>query len=218
MANIVSLTDVKTHLRYPSPSQPSPDDTALQKFINAADDCIEYECNDILPSLHSEHYDGGDISIFLRHKPLLSVQNIEEGWGYINYELDFVEVNSPGPVFSMFAYSIENYETAEISRRTAGNVTRPFRAGDGNIFVQYRSGVEAIPGSVILGELELIVHWWQNSQLRAVTMAGANIGYDTVTGQAYSRDTETGVQNINIGVPYRILEMIKAHRRDPIIA
>lgn len=217
MANIVSLTDVRTHLRYPNPTQATADDAALQKFINAADDVIQYECDDILPNLHSEYYDGGDMSIHLRNIPLLNVENVEEGWGYVNYELDYQEVNSPPP-YSMFAYSIESYPNGEISRRTAGNVNIPFKAGDGNIFIQYRSGLEQIPGSIIVAELELIAHWWQNSQLRAVTMAGANLAYDTVTGQAYSRDTESGIQNMNIGVPYRILEMLKANRHRPFIA
>lgn len=218
MTNIVSLEQVKAHLRYPNPSQSSPDDAALQIFINAADDVIEFECDDILPKLFVEQYDGGDGTIFLWHRPILSVENVEEGWGWLNYELDFVEVNSPAPIFSMYAYSIDNYENAQISRRSAGNIIIPFRPGESNIQVTYRVGYEPIPGAIILGELELIAHWWQNSQLRGVTMAGANLGYDTVTGQLYSRDTESGNQNLNVGVPYRILELIKPHRHMPFIA
>lgn len=218
MTNIVSLQDVKTHLRYPNPSGSSPDDAAIQKFINAADECIEFECDEILPKLFSEQYDGGDCSVFLRHRPILSVQNVEEGWGWINYELDYVQVNSPAPSNSMYAYSIDNYEIAQISRRSAGNVLIPFRPGESNIQVQYRAGEGTIPGSIILAELELIAHWWQNSQLRGVTLAGANLGYDAVAGSIYSRDTESGNQNLNIGVPYRILEMIKPYRHMPFIA
>ena len=218
MANIVSLADVRAHLRYPNPAQPSSDDVALQKFIAAADEVIEYECGDILPHRFDEYYDGGDEEIYLRNKPLLSVENVEEGWGWINYELDYVEANSPGAIFSMFAYSIDGHEFAKITRRTAGNVVIPFRPGIDNIHVQYTTGYNAIPASVTLAELELVAHWWQNSQLRAVALAGANIAYDAVAGAAYTRDTESGTQNLNIGVPYRILEMLKAHRRGPIIA
>ena len=220
MQNIVSLADVKAHLRYPTAeiTGPSDDDAALQKFINAADEVIEFECDDILQHEHDEYYDGGDCEIFLRHKPLLTVQNVEEGWGYINYELDYVESNSPGPVFSMFAYSVDGHEFGKITRRTAGNVVIPFRAGTDNIRVQYVSGEAHIPANVILAELELVAHFWQNSQLRAMTVAGANLAYDAVTGAAYSRDTESGVQNINIGVPMRILELMKSHRHSPIIA
>ena len=218
MTNIVQLSDVRRHLRFPNPDQPNSEDESLQWFINAADEVIEFECDDILPKLLSEHYDGGDYIIHTRHVPILEVLNVEEGWGWINYELDFVDVNSPAPTTSMFAYSIENTEEGQISRRSAGNVQIPFIPGTGNIFIQYKAGEATVPGNVFLAELELIAHWYQNSQLRAVAMAGTNVGYDTVAGQIYSRDTESGVQNINIGVPYRILEMLKAHRHRPIIA
>lgn len=217
--NIVTLAQVKTHLRYPSNLiASSPDDTALQWFINAADQVIEFECDDILLHRYDEHYDGGDPEIHLRHLPLLSVQNVEEGWGYINFELDYVEVNAPGPVFSMFAYSIDSHQNAVISRRSAGNVTIPFRPGNSNIHIEYTTGQNSVPSVIFLAELELIAHWWQNSQYRATTIGGTNVGYDAVSGQVYTRDTETGVQNINIGVPYRILEMLKAFRHRPIIA
>jgi hypothetical protein len=218
VANIVSLQEVKEHLRYPNPSAPTSDDSNLQRFITAADECIEFECDEILPRLFEETYDGGRTKIFLRHRPVLEVLNIEEGWGWINFELDFVDVNSPAQVNSVYAYSIDNAQTGEITRRSAGNVVLPFVRGDNNIAVTYRAGESVIPGTLILAELELIAHWWQNSQLRGVTMAGANIGYDAVAGSIYSRDTESGNQNLNIGVPYRILEMIKGHRRMPIIA
>lgn len=218
MANIVTLADVKTHLRYPNPSQASSDDAAIQWFIAAADEVIEFECEDVLPHRHTELHNGGDTTVFMYHRPILSVENVEEGWGWINYELDFVEVNAPGPVFSMFAYSIDNYENGQISRRSAGNVVIPFRPGQGNVKVDYTSGEQTVPPVVFLAELELVAHWWQNSQLRAVALAGTNVAYDAVAGSVYTRDTETGDQNLNIGVPYRILEMLKSRRHMPFIA
>lgn len=218
MANIVTLAQAKAWLRYTDPTQPSSDDAALQIVVNAADEVLEYECSDVLAHRYDEMYDGGNFVINLRHIPLLSIQNIEEGWGWIAYELDYVEVNSPATGTSMFAYSIDNYENGAISRRSAGNVQIPFRAGTSNIRVQYTTGRQQTPASIILAELELIAHWWRNSQLRAVAMAGTNISYDAVAGTTYTRDTETGNQNINIGVPYRILEALKRHRHMPFIA
>jgi hypothetical protein len=118
----------------------------------------------------------------------------------------------------MFGYSIDSYEAGLISRRSAGNVNIPFVPGQANIHVSYTAGLEAVPPSIELAALELIAHWWQNSQLRAAAMGGVNISYDATLGQQYSRDTESGTQNINIGVPFRILEMLKPNRRRPIIA
>lgn len=217
MANIVTLAQVKNHLGYPSPSAPNADDVSLQMFIDAADEVIRYECDDILPKVFSESYDGGDYEIYLRHIPVLSVENIEEGWGWINWELDYVQVNSPPP-YSMFAYSIDSADQGVITRRSAGNVQIPFRSGTSNISVQYTAGEAKTPANVTLAELELVSHWWQNSQLRAQALAGTNISFDGVSGANYTRDTETGVQNINIGVPMRILELLNAHRRRPIIS
>jgi hypothetical protein len=218
VANIITVAQAKRHLRYPNPDAASPDDVSIQWFIDAADQVIEYHCSSILPHAWDESYDGGTGSIFLRHTPLLSVQNIQEGWGYVNFDLDYVQANSPLETFSLYCYSIDSFVNAEVSRRSTGNVTIPFHPGKANIQIQYTSGESVIPGNVFLAELELVAHWWQNSQLRGVTLAGANMSYDSVEGALYSRDTESGVQNINLGVPYRILELINSHRAGPIFA
>lgn len=218
MTNLVTLEQVKTYLRYPNPSGSDPDDTALQWFINAADEVLRFECEEILPTLYDEHYDGGDITIHLRHIPVLEIVNVEEGWGWLNYELDFVEVNSPSANFSLYAYSLDSAENGEVSRRSAGNVTIPFHPGEDNIHVQYRAGLNSIPGTVVLAELQLVGHWWKNTQYRATALAGTNVAYDAVAGQVYTRDTESGDQNINIGVPFEILELVKTRRHRPIIA
>jgi hypothetical protein len=217
---IVTLAEVKAHLRYPNPASPHRDDTALEEFIDAANEVIEYECDDILPHARSETYDGGPTTLYLRNLPVLSVQNVEESWGYISYQLDQQASDSPGP-WSMFAYSFDNFETGQITRRTAGNVVIPFHAGDENIVIQYTSGREKVPGDIKLAAKELINHWWQNSQQRAgSTGAGAPgaAAFDATMGANYSRDTESGNQNINIGVPDRILELIKGKRHMPFIA
>lgn len=218
MASIVSLQQVRTHLRFPTPTEPSQEDLALQTFIDAANEVIRHECGDEIPRAYSERHSGGDYKIFLYHTPVLSVENIEEGWGWITYELDYQDANTPAGDTTMFGYSLDNAETGEISRRSVASVSIPFIPGNRNIFVQYTSGVQPIPGNITLASLELVAHWYQNSQLRAVALAGTNMSYDAVEGAVYTRDTESGDQNINIGVPYRILELLKPHRRNPIIA
>ena len=219
MANVVTLQDAKTYLQIPNPSQPNAQwDTIIQWLINAADCVLEYECDDIVPTRRNEHYDGGDYTIFLKHIPIVSVSNVEESWGYINWELDYCEVNSPPESTSMFAYSIDSYPNGELSRRSVGNVQIPFRPGQANILIQYVSGLEQVPGNIVMAELSLIAHWFQNEQLRATSLGGTNISYDATMGQVYTRDTESGTQNINIGVPERILEALKPSRHMPFFA
>lgn len=211
MANIVTLSDTKIHLRIP-PNDTS-NDYSLLGFIAAADDCLSAECGDILPTHYDEIYDGGNYVIYLRHRPLLSVENVEEGWGWWNYELDFQQVNTV-PAGSMFAYSIDSPEAGGISRRSAGNISIPFLPGRKNIRVIYTAGRPTIPGSVRLAELELIAHWWQNSQLRAMANSQIYTTYDQMN-EDWTR--ATGVTSMNQGVPYRIIELLKRHRHLPII-
>lgn len=217
-SGIASLADVKAHLRYPNPGQPNADDNALQGFIDAADACIRFECDDVLPTLHSERHDGGGFKIYTHHRPILEVKNIEEGWGWRVFELDYQDANQDPSDTTMFGYSVNNFETGEIGRRSVASVPIPFIPGEKNIFIQYVAGFQTAPANIVLALKELVTHWWQNSQLRGATMAGANLTYDSVQGTVYTRDTESGVQNMNIGIPYRILELIKANRRMPIIA
>ena len=211
MTDIVTLADVKTHLRYPSGD--TVDDTQLQGFISAADDVIKREVGDVLPKMYQETYDGGRYALYLRHAPLLSVQEVQEGWGFYNYELTQVQTNTV-PTTNMFAFSVDDIDAALITRRSAGNVNIRFVPGDQNISITYTAGRNNIPGSVRLAALELIAHWWQNSQQRNGGGSMGEYSYDA-TNTDFTRTT--GMSAMNQGVPYRILELLKPHRREPVI-
>lgn len=209
--DIVTLQDVKAHLRINMADVTN--DMALMGFIAAVDDVISTECDDILPHHYDEYYDGGSYWIYLRHRPLLSVQNVEEGWGWFNYELDYQQVNTV-PAGSMFAYSIDAPGISGITRRSAGNVMIPFVPGTKNIHIQYTAGRADIPPSVRLAALEIIAHWWQNSQLRSMASSQSYTSYDQLN-EDWTR--ATGITSINSGLPFRVLELLKRHRRVPII-
>ncbi len=206
---VVSLQDVLTHLRYPANIQS--DDASLMGFINAATDVMAHECGDIVPQQYDEYYDGGDLAINTRHTPVISVINVEEGWGWTNYELGYVQVNSPNAT-NIFAYSIDDPATGLISRRSGGNVNIPFMMGSANIRVTYVAGRDTVPGAIRLAALELIAHWWQGSQQRG--MQFQTEGYDTVNTD-FSRTL--GGTEINMGVPYRVIELLKPFRHIPFI-
>lgn len=213
MANVVTLDEVRRHLRFPAAD--TADDASLQMHIDAADDVIRKECGEHVAVQYEDYYDGGTKLLFLIHRPVLSVELVEEGWGTANYVLDYVQVNSPpSQASSMFAYSIDNDETGIISRRTAGNVNIPFVKGVANIHVLYTAGRQPIPPVIKLAEMELIAHWWQGSQQRSAMTSG-QYGYDA-TNQDFPRSGGLYTP-INQGVPYRILEMLKPFRAEPII-
>ncbi len=196
------------------------DDNMLQNvFMPAADEVIKTECDEVLEVQYHEYYDGGDLSVWLRHKPLLSVELVREGWGYTNYDLAFVEANSildsTAELDVMFAYSIDNPEAGEISRRVGGNVNIPFVQGEGTIEVIYTAGRNPVPGNLYLAELELVAHWYQNAMQRAGAQS-TGAGYDA-TNMDFPHSGADMITTLNQGVPYRILELIKGSRRTPII-
>jgi hypothetical protein len=216
LSSIASLADVKAHLRYPSPTQASTDDAIIQGLIDAATGVISYHLDDVLPTRHSETYSGGDCTVWLRHKPVISVSNVEESWGYIAYQLDLQAADSPAP-FSMFAFSLDNPETGQITRRSAGNVVIPFRAGVDNIRVDYTSGREVVPPQIVFAVKSLVAHWFQHEELRTQAAGAADMQYDMVS-QSFAFSRETGTTTAYYGVPNRILELIMSERRGPIIA
>jgi hypothetical protein len=212
--NIVSLDEARRHLRFPAAD--TADDASLALFIDAADDVMRKETGDNVPILYDESHDGGDKFIFTYHKPVLSVENVEEGWGFQNYELDFVEVNSPPGQTGIFSYSIDNSETGMISRRTAGNINTRFLKGVSNIRITYTAGRNPIPPVIRLATLELIAHWWQNSQQRTTGNSGA-YSYDSVSEDLSRSGPFAGTISPYYGVPMRIIEMVKAFHAEPII-
>lgn len=214
MANptdVVTLQDLKAHLRMPLTD--TTDDMALMGFIAAVDDVVIAECDDVLPRHYDEYYDGGAYWIYLKHRPVISVENVEEGWGWINYELDYQQVNTV-PAGSMFAYSIDSPSIGGITRRSAGNVQIPFVPGTKNIRVWYTAGRQSVPASIRLAALEIVAHWYQNSQLRSMANSQTYSSYDAIN-EDWTR--ATGITSINAGLPQRVIELLKRHRRVPVI-
>lgn len=211
MADVVTLVNLKAYLRIPPTDVTN--DMALLAFIAAADDVLEAETGVVMPKHYDEYYDGGGNVLYLRHRPILSIEGVEEGWGWWNWELDFQQVNTV-PAGAMFAYSIDSPNAGGISRRSAGNVSIPFVPGRKNIRVWYTAGRREVPASITLAALELIAHWWQNTQLRAMANSTTYTSYDQIN-QDWTRST--GVTSMNYGIPNRVIELLKLYRRIPII-
>lgn len=194
------------------------DDNMLQNiFIPAAQEALEFETDYTVPTQFEEYHDGGDFSIWTWHKPILEVALVEEGWGYINFTLNYVQVNTVNlsngnPIY---AYSIDDPESGEITRRYGASVPAPFMAGEGNIHIVYTAGRKETPAVLYLAAMELISHWYINAMQRSGT-GGNAAGYDAVNVD-FPHSGADITTTINQGVPYRILEMIKKYRRDPVI-
>lgn len=217
ITDIAPLATVKQYLRIPNPTQTSSDDATIQILMNAAQAAIEHEVGHITEKkIRGERHDGGGAELWLREFPVLYVENVEEGWGYYNWELDDQEVNTQ-PALSIWAYSVDRPEEGLVTRRGPGNVLYPFVSGRNNIRVDYVVGRLAVPDNALLAFCELVSIWYRQSQMRmggTAARAEEGMAYNALD-QEFTRST--GETSINYGVPEAIIEMLKPNRRRPII-
>lgn len=211
MSDIVTLDQVRAFLKF-NDTYTDDDDFISNTLIPAANDIVRRYCGDIIPKTYDEFYDGGDYSIFLRHTPVLSVQLVEEGWGFTDYTLTEVQVNSAS-MPTMFAFSIDMPAGGKISRRSGGNVNIPFIRGVGNVHVIYDTGYADIPQSAVLASLELIQIWYRGF----MQDQSAADPYAVIEGE-YQMERGSGGATLGMfGVPDYIVVMFEANARGPII-
>lgn len=209
---IVTLDDIKTYLQIPT-DDTTYDSVLSSTFIPAAQEVIERELGVIVPrNIIAERHHGGSGAIWLRVLPVLYIANVEEGWGFYNWELTDQPVNSQPPV-SIYAYSLDKPAEGMVTRRGPGNVNYPFQPGVDNIRVDYVAGRAEVPGSAFLAAQELIGVWFRQSQLRWGNQA--NSAFDALN-EDFTRTS--ALETISLGVPYYVLELLKPHRRRPFIA
>lgn len=215
ITELASLATIKQYLRMPNPTGTSGDDATLQVLMAAAQAVIERELGPIVAkTVSAERHDGGRCEIWLRELPVLYIQNVEEGWGYYNWQLDDQEVNQQ-IALSIWAYSLDMPDQGLVTRRGPGNVLYPFVSGRDNIRVDYVVGRNEMPANAVLAFLELTAHWYRISQLRTGNQASSAFSPGMVVSQDFTRST--GDTSINMGVPLEIIELLKPDRRRPII-
>lgn len=211
ITEIASLATVKQFMRIPNTN----DDATIQMLMNAAQDAIEHEVGHIVAKpIMADRYDGGSPEIWLREIPVLFVSNVEEGWGYYNWELDDQQVNSI-PALSIWAYSLDNPAEGLITRRAAGNVLFPFVHGRNNVRVDYTVGRETLPANAVLAFCTLVSIWYRETQLRPTANGGGSAIVFNAQNQDFTRSQ--GETSINLGVPVTIIEMLKDNRRRPVL-
>jgi hypothetical protein len=214
ITEIASLTTMKQYLRIPNPSAANGDDATIQILMNAAQVAIEREVGHIIKKrIRAERHSGGKCDIWLRELPVLYVENVEEGWGYYNWELDDQQVNMI-PALSMWAFSLDRPEEGLVTRRSQGNVAVPFVWGKDNIRVDYVVGRAEIPDNAVLAFLELTAYWYRTSQLRGTNQA---TGFAPAGALNVDFTRSTGISSVNMGIPDEIIELLKPDRRRPII-
>lgn len=169
--SIVTLSDVKPFLNITTVDANR--DTKLQEFIDGTQPVIEDLAGIVVPQTFTESHNAGDVSIFLRRLPVMSITTITELRGTTTYTLTAQPV---GQAVDNFGYTLENPDTGQVVRRGAASTPTPFGGwwvggastertyGIGKVQVTYQAGRAAVPTNIKLANLELIRHLWQMGQ------------------------------------------------------
>lgn len=162
-------------------------DAELAGYVDAVTRVIERRVGDITNATYTETHDGGDVSIYLRHRPVVSVASITEVVGSVTYTLT---LQPPGSSTDAWGFSLDDPANGKIVRRSAAGQPWRFTAGVGNITVTYTAGRAGVPlANMRLAALQLIQHMWSatqrgNSSGRPVPGGEAEpAGMDILAGQ-----------------------------------
>jgi hypothetical protein len=198
----VDLFSVKKHLNI-NPTDTRQDEE-LQGFILAAADQARDVIGPWLPEQHTEFWDGGTSYISPDWSPVLSVQSVTEYYGLSTFLLHEQPL---GAQMDAFAFTVD-YITGTLVRRTFGGEAALFAAGAKNIKIVYTSGRAAqLPFTVRLGALELIRHWWQQTQQGGRPKFGSS-----------GMDGDSSGVSMGFAIPDRVVELWAPFRRAPGIA
>lgn len=201
MGVLVDLNvDVKPHLRI-DPASAS-NDASLNGFIDAAEIVIQDITGPIVGTSYTEDYDGGNEWIVTRHRPILSIQNVVENQGPVQWTLQVVsDPHLCGP------YSVTFEPYGRIVRRLTGGFPTPFYPGPDTVRISYTAGQASTPANVRLATLELIRHLWQMAEQSGRPALGA-----------YGAEEDVIAPHSGFAVPTRVIELLEPHKRPPSIA
>ncbi len=210
-AQLVGLPELKDHLNIPANDRTH--DTKLVRWIRGVAPLIENIVGPVTVNMHDEWYEGGHVSIALRHapnygygsSPFLKVLACSEYRGPIEYPLQAAPTPTQGSVYSEMVHA----ELGMIVRRTSGGGTCTFWRDPNHpqqsVHVVYASGQESVPEGVALAALETIKVAYENTM-----MVGR--GFQTVA------DQQEPQMPLGFAVPRHAMEFLEPYKRPPAFA
>jgi hypothetical protein len=198
-AALVSLGEARDYLNFTDADKSR--DAKLVRFIEGVTPVVEAITGPILVRQYDEVYDGGQLFIQLRHRPVVNLLGVSEFRGPIEYSL----LNIPDPAHGNI-YSVE-IDLSRIVRRSAGGGMIAFPSGLQTIHVVYTAGFSTVPANVRDGTLELIRINFQQTQQGRPRAGGGGEAEGEMTGPY-----------VGFFVPGRVREMLQPNKRRPSIA
>lgn len=156
--------DVKPWLQVPANNISQ--DFALQRIIDMACEFIQgWLARPIAPQPYDFAFDGAagfnSGYIMLPKWPVLSVESVVEFQGSNPVELAEVTQASGADGYQLTP------ATGRLTRVLGGIWNRPFYPGSRNVVVNWTAGYNPVPPSIWMATVELVAHWFRNTQQAA---------------------------------------------------
>lgn len=178
----------------------TPDASDLQKLQLLTDMVCQWAQrkigNAIAPTGFYRRFNGwsgwNGAYVELPYWPVLSVISVKEWWGIAGPHL----LSEQTPDHNIDGFQLDAGR-GKLIRVFPGLVQRPWFPGSRSIEVQWIAGYNPIPADWKVATLEMIAHWWHNSQqTQRVNVRAGSDGADQVAAGLWS------------GVPLRISELL----------
>ena len=193
------LEDVLPWLQIPQ--EPPQDDLAMRKLQMLTDMTCAWAQRKlgqpIGPTAFWRRFDGWNgwngAYIALPYWPVLEIVKVTEWWGS-NGPHDLAEQT---PEHNIDGFQVD-YQKGRVIRVFPGLVQKPWFPGSRNIDIQWISGWNPVPIDWKVATIEMIAHWWRNTQQtqRGSGLRGGGDRAEAVAGGAFE------------GVPLRITALL----------
>ena len=213
LANVTELVDVsdaKDYLNIQSTDRTR--DAKILRFIKGVRPLIEAITGPIVPTQYDEWYDGGQVSITLRHRPntgygtspLLILQAISEYNGPIEWPLSIISSPDQGQLYSAQV----DLPLGRVVRRTAGGGVQAFPGLPQSVHVVYTAGQYSVPWNVQEATLEYLREQFQDTQQGLGLRNQAAIADDEISTRGF----------VGFALSGRVTQMLAPTRRAPSVA
>lgn len=187
------------------PSSDTSKDINLQLITDmACEFCAQYTQRPIAPTTYDRRFDGfagwNGSSLMLPYYPILEVVSVVEYWGTSGPNV----LSESTPTNQIDGFQVE-YATGRVTRIFPGNVQKPFFPGSRNIEIVWTAGFNPIPPMIRMATLELIAHWFRNTQQQS-----ARANTQIVPSSEYEPSPSTP-GSLWSGVPFRVTSLLNPY-------
>jgi hypothetical protein len=155
----------------------------------------------LAPTQFTRYFDGwsGFNGAFLQlpYYPVLEITSVTEFWGKSGPHV----LNESVPTNQVDGWQCE-YLQGMLRRVFPGLVEKPWFPGSRNIEISWTAGYNPVPADIKVATLEMISHWWRNTQQQAGRRPG---------GPGGEYDPEVVAMGLWTGVPLRITTLLESY-------